>query len=193
MQEKQTLRAQLRQKRRDYVAALPESTRGLLFRRPPAAINARIPDGAIIGLYSALPAEAPAEGYARWFFESGHRLALPFFGNRSAAMQFRAFRDPHGESDLAVGPFGMLQPDRSAPLLEPDVLFMPLIGFDAQGGRLGQGGGHYDRWLADHPGKIALGLAWDCQLLESFPREIHDQPLSAVITPTRLYGPFQQD
>ena len=193
MQEKQTLRDQLRRKRRDYVATLPESTRGLLFRRPPSAISNLIPPRAVIGLYCALPAEAPAEGYARWFFEAGHQLTLPFFENRNSAMQFRAFRDPYGEGDLAVGPFGMLQPDRSAPLLEPDVLFMPLIGFDAQGGRLGQGGGHYDRWLADHPGKTTLGLAWDCQLIDGFPREIHDQPLTAVITPTRLYGPFRQD
>mgnify|MGYP006195389569 FL=1 len=56
--------------------------------------------------------------------------------------------------------------------------------------RLGQGAGHYDRWLANNPPHAAIGLAWDCQLEESLPIEPHDVPLHAVVTPTRLYGPF---
>jgi 5-formyltetrahydrofolate cyclo-ligase len=72
----------------------------------------------------------------------------------------------------------------------PDVLFVPLVGFTARGDRLGQGGGHYDRWLAANPHVPAIGLGWDCQLVEDLPREDHDRPLSAVVTPTRLFGPF---
>jgi 5-formyltetrahydrofolate cyclo-ligase len=64
---------------------------------------------------------------------------------------------------------------------------VPLVGFSADGARLGQGGGHYDRWLAAHPEATALGLGWDCQLVEDLPLEAHDQPLTAIITPTRLY------
>jgi 5-formyltetrahydrofolate cyclo-ligase len=71
------------------------------------------------------------------------------------------------------------------------VLFVPLIGFTADGARLGQGGGHYDRWLPEHPGTLTIGLAWDCQLEDTLPHEAHDQPLRAVVTPTRLYGPWE--
>ena len=56
--------------------------------------------------------------------------------------------------------------------------------------RLGQGGGHYDRWLAHHPDTIRIGMAWDGQLVDELPVEPHDVPLDAVVTPTRLYGPF---
>jgi 5-formyltetrahydrofolate cyclo-ligase len=63
-----------------------------------------------------------------------------------------------------------------------------LVGFTQDGARLGQGGGHYDRWLAANRDAVALGLAWDCQLVDDLPVEEHDQPLRAVITPTRLYG-----
>ena len=70
------------------------------------------------------------------------------------------------------------------------MLFVPLLGFTAKGARIGQGGGHYDRWLADHPETVAIGMAWDAQLCEDLPMEAHDQSLSAVVTPTRLYGPF---
>ena len=72
----------------------------------------------------------------------------------------------------------------------PDVLFCPLVGFSARGERLGLGAGHYDRWLAQHPPQLAIGLGWDCQLVEDLPVQPHDRQLDAVVTPTRLYGPF---
>ena len=142
----------------------------------------------MIGLYQATSAEAPAQGYAKHYSEAGHTIALPHFADRDAAMVFREHSDPFAGSDLEEGPFGILQPDSEAPGLVPDVLFVPLIGFSAEGDRLGQGGGHYDRWLADHPGRIAIGLAWDVQLVAVLPTEPHDIALNAVITPTRIYG-----
>ena len=86
-----------------------------------------------------------------------------------------------------MGPFGLAQPCADAPLVEPDLVFVPLLGFTAQGDRLGQGGGHYDRWLAAHPGALPIGLAWDCQLVDALPVQAHDQRLAGVITPTRYY------
>ena len=80
------------------------------------------------------------------------------------------------------------QPAPDAPELFPDVVFVPLVGFTADGHRLGQGGGHYDRWLAATPSVLPLGLAWDCQLREELPTEPHDCRLRGVITPTRFYG-----
>lgn len=185
---KQKLRQQLRAARRAYVSALPDVTRALLFRRPPAPILELVPEGATIGLYRADAYEAPASGYAKFFSEQGHQVALPWFADRAAPMQFRAHTDPFGESDLETGAFDLLQPNADAEQLVPDVLFMPLVGFTAAGDRLGQGGGHYDRWLEAHPGTVRIGLAWDCQLVESLPVEPHDVPLHAVVTPTRFYG-----
>lgn len=188
MLSKPDLRRSLRAARRAHVAAQPEAIRALLFHRPPAPLAARIAGDAVIGLYHAGPWEAPARGYARFFLEAGHRLALPRFAGRSAPMVFAHHKDPYGESDLEVGPFGLLQPAADAEVLVPDVLFVPLVGFTADLARLGQGGGHYDRWLGEHPGTLAIGLAWDVQLCETLPTESHDVPLDAVVTPTRIYG-----
>ena len=187
---KQALRKALRAERRRHVAALPDATRALLFRVPPAPLAALVPNGATIGLYRANPHEAPTASYARHFGELGHTLALPRFAHREAAMEFALHTDPFGESDLEVGPYGLMQPLADAMAITPDVLFVPLLGFTADGHRLGQGGGHYDRWLAAHPGVPAIGMAWDCQLVDDLPHEEHDRPMSAVVTPTRLYGPF---
>lgn len=185
--EKQLLRARLRAERRAHVAALPAATRALILLRPPAPLLAHMPEGAVVGLYHATPVEAPTAGYARWFLENGRRIALPWFAGRDAPMQFRAWTDPFDSSDLEPGPWGALQPSGEADELVPDVAFVPLLGFTAHGQRLGQGGGHYDRWLADHPATVPIGLAWDMQRLDSLPLEPHDRKLAAIVTPTRIY------
>ncbi|NCP14594.1 MAG: 5-formyltetrahydrofolate cyclo-ligase [Sphingomonadales bacterium] len=185
---KSELRKSLRAARRAHVEALPPSIRGLLFHRPPAPLLARISQDAVIGFYHAGPWEAPAGAYARFFHEAGHTITLPHFAARDANMTFRLYDDPHGESDLDVGPFGMLQPLAAAEPLIPDVLFVPLLGFTPALERLGQGGGHYDRWLAEHPPKLAIGMAWDAQACDALPTEPHDVALDAVVTPTRIYG-----
>ncbi len=190
MTTKAEFRQTLRAARRDHVAALPDAMRGLVFHRPPAPLIELVPEGATIGFYTANPHEAPPAAYARFFFERGHELALPRFATRNSTMEFARFTDPFEESDLEVGPFGLMQPLGEAAVLAPKVLFVPLVGFTVRGERLGQGGGHYDRWLAAHPASTAVGLAWDCQLAESLPAEPHDRALAAVVTPTRVYGPY---
>lgn len=164
--------------------------RGLVFRHPPAPLLGMIEDSSVIGLYRAMPDEAPTTSYAGFFQERGHTIALPRFTGRAAPMEFAHHSDPYGETDIEKGAFGLHQPLPDAETLAPDVLFVPLLGFTERGERLGQGGGHYDRWLADHPGTLAIGLAWDCQKVEALPIEPHDQLLAAIVTPTRLYGPF---
>ena len=188
MDNKQRLRAQLRAGRKAHVAALPAATRRLLFLRPPAPIAALVPEGATVGLYHATAAEAPTGGYARWLAENGRAVALPWFADGAAAMTFRAWQNPWDDETLAAGPHRALQPPADAAECVPDVVFVPLLGFTARGERLGQGGGHYDRWLAAHPATIAIGMAWDCQLCESLPVEPHDRTLRAVVTPTRFYA-----
>ena len=187
---KQSLRRTLREARRDHVAALPASIRALLFKRPPAPLMDLIPPAATIGLYHATEAEAPTQSYARFFFEAGHRIALPRIGTAAGAMHFHAHSDPFEGSDLEPGPHGLMQPANEADVMTPAVVFVPLLGFTERGARLGQGGGFYDRWMAAHPEAIAIGLAWDMQLVEELPLESHDVPLNALVTPTRLYGPF---
>lgn len=182
---KQPLRDSLRKARRDHVAALPH--RALMFRRPPAPLAALAPEGSIVGLYHPMASEAPTRAYATWFLENGRKVALPCFANRKSPMRFREWRDPVADHGLVPGPFRMLQPEADAEELVPDLLIVPLLGFTSRCDRLGQGAGHYDRWLAAHPGAKAIGLAWDCQLVESLPLEEHDRRLDAVITPTRFY------
>ena len=65
----------------------------------------------------------------------------------------------------------MLQPEADAEELIPELLIVPLLGFTSACDRLGQGAGHYDRWLAAHPDCLAIGMAWDCQCVDAVPME----------------------
>jgi 5-formyltetrahydrofolate cyclo-ligase len=190
IQAKKKIRKAMLAARREHDASLPESIRGLLFKRPPAAVVDLVPPRATIGLYRADPGEAPASGYARFFLEAGHRIALPWLTGLDAPMRFRIHSDPFGETDLEQGYFGLMQPAESAEEVTPEVLIMPLVAFTDRGDRIGQGGGFYDKWLGAHPDTIRIGLAWDVQHIDELPIEPHDMRLTAVVTPTRLYGPF---
>ena len=187
MNDKQALRAELRVRRRDAVIALPDAMRGLVFRHPPAPLLAMIPAGATIGLYHATAYEAPTAAYAQWLHEHGYPIALPWFARRGAAMRFRLWANPLIDDVLIPDPYGALQPAVDAAETAPGIVFVPLVGFTDRGERLGQGGGHYDRWLAAHPAVLAIGLAWDCQKIDTLPTEPHDRLLAAVVTPTRFY------
>ena len=192
MESKAALRTRLRAARREHVATLPDAVRGLLFRRPPRPIEGLVTAASVIGVYSETPEEAPASGYARWLFEAGHKIALPWFSDRTAAMEFRVWDNPFVEGGLEKGPWGIRQPAALAPSAIPDVLFAPLVGFSPEGGRLGMGAGHYDRWLEAQPQATAIGMAWDCQEVPALPLEPHDRLLAAIVTPTRLFGPFDR-
>ena len=187
---KKQLRDELRRKRIEHAASLPPEVSALVFNRPPEKALALVPEGATIGLYRSDEGEAPSRGYIKFFFERGHPIALPRVTTLDKPMEFRRHTDPYEESDLEAGVWGLRQPGVNARVVVPEVLFMPLVGFTAKGDRLGQGGGYYDRYLAAHPQAIAIGMAWDIQELPELPTELHDMRLSAIVTPTRVLGPF---
>lgn len=89
---------------------------------------------------------------------------------------------------LRAGPFGAMVPEADD-FIEPEVLIVPLVAFDRAGGRLGYGGGFYDRTLemlrARRPTR-AIGFAYAAQEAEALPLEPTDQPLDMVVTETEV-------
>ena len=94
------------------------------------------------------------------------------------------FREWTAKSVMEVGEFGAQIPVEGA-LLTPQVLIVPLLGFDARGYRLGYGGGFYDRTLERlrRLGPVtAIGFAYAAQELEAVPAEDTDEPLDLIVT-----------
>ncbi|MBC8200483.1 MAG: 5-formyltetrahydrofolate cyclo-ligase [Planctomycetes bacterium] len=83
---------------------------------------------------------------------------------------------------------GILEPKakHALPSDSIDVVLVPGVGFDASGGRLGRGGGYYDRFLANARPPIVIGVCFEQQIVRAVPREAHDQCMSAVVTPTNV-------
>ena len=83
--------------------------------------------------------------------------------------------------------FGMLEPSASLPRISPDqldIVLTPGLAFDRQGGRLGYGGGFYDRLLV-RTSATRVGIAYDCCLADKLPMDQHDQRLDWIFTPTQ--------
>jgi 5-formyltetrahydrofolate cyclo-ligase len=112
--------------------------------------------------------------------DSNCTVVLPAVSGPEAPLDLRVWEQG---SALYEAGFGTLAPSELAPRAEPDLVIMPLLGFDSAGTRLGYGGGYYDRTLATMNKKPRLvGLAFAAQELEYIPRDSHDVPLDAVIT-----------
>ena len=137
----------------------------------------------VIALYKALGAELDPRPIGDLLAKQGWRLALPAVETEDGPLVFRAWAP--GER-LVHDLTGLPAPLASATELRPDLILVPLLAFDRAGGRLGQGGGHYDRTLAalrDAPSPPpAVGFAYSGQEVPRLPREPHDQALDGILT-----------
>jgi 5-formyltetrahydrofolate cyclo-ligase len=76
---------------------------------------------------------------------------------------------------------GDASPNAAMPEGEFDVIFIPVVGFDRGGNRLGMGGGWYDRWLATQPHALKIGLAYTWAETPHLPHDPHDIPLDMLL------------
>ncbi len=98
---------------------------------------------------------------------------------------------------LVPGLFSIPEPDpKSSLYLSPeelDAVLVPCVGFDAEGNRLGHGGGYYDRYLRRCPQAKAILTALEAQRLERVPREAHDLSFSLLVTEKGVLRRFNDD
>lgn len=131
----------------------------------------------LLGLYWPLSGEF-ALGAPTW------PAALPQAFKADRRMQYRRWlqaADPGAQPPM-VDECGI--PCADGETVVPDVVLVPCVGYAPSGGRLGYGGGYYDRWLASHPHVTAIGVAWSgCALSDAQLGMLdHDIPLSLILT-----------
>lgn len=124
-----------------------------------------------------LPHEVDLRPLCHWLHENGARVLLPETTPRGTPLIFRHW---HPTCAMRVGRFGTHAPD--GPVLAPDIVLVPLLGFDRAGNRLGYGGGYYDRTLARLPSAQAIGYAPASQEVAALPAGPHDQKLPCIVT-----------
>ncbi len=119
----------------------------------------------------------------------GIRVAVPLVDAEAVRMIPLLIKDP--EQDLVPGYYDIPEPDpmktTQVDAGEIDAAVIPGSVFDIYGGRLGYGGGYYDRFLLnDAPRAKRIGFAFEMQVVEKVPVEPHDQPLDILITEKRI-------
>ena len=135
-----------------------------------------IAPGAVVGGYWPLADEIDVRALLLALVGRGHRVGLPVTPARGAGLSFRHWRPG---ATLTPGRFGTMEP--VGPAIVPTLLLVPLLAFDRRGGRLGYGGGYYDRTLAAGPA-FAIGCGFLMQEVDRVPTETHDRRLNAVAT-----------
>lgn len=90
--------------------------------------------------------------------------------------------------NLVPGKFGILEPIETMRIAYKniDLILVPGIVFDMEGHRIGYGFGYYDKFLAKVPKALKIGLAFDFQVVDKIPREMHDVPVDIVVTEERV-------
>lgn len=169
--EKAALRRQSLASRRA-VAGAGEALRDVVLREFPPR------PGCVIGGFWPMGSEIDTRPLLEALLARGHPIALPVTPPRGNPLTFRAWSLG---SVMARGPMGTQHP-ADGPAVTPDWLIVPLLAFDRSGGRLGYGGGYYDRTLPLLGGATAIGVAYAAQEIPQVPTGPHDFRLNAIAT-----------
>jgi 5-formyltetrahydrofolate cyclo-ligase len=149
--------------------------RGVLAAHRGRALSGFLPMGSEI---DPRPAMAAHEG----------PVGVPVTPRRGNPLSFREWSPG---CELMDGGFGTRIPVEGNWIV-PEVLIVPLVAFDRRGGRLGYGGGFYDRTLAElrtAGPTLAMGFAWGAQEDEGLPLDETDQPLDLIVTEAEVIRP----
>ena len=189
MKRKVNVTAWRRQQRRDLIErrlAIPAEERRRADQRIEQLLVAGFPmlDRLTIGFYWPFNGEVDPRVAVHRFRARGARTALPVVVERRAPLEFRHWA-PGVET--VPGVFGLPVPQ--SPLVVPDVVLMPPVGFDGRGFRLGYGGGYFDRTLAGlMPQPLKIGLAREGSRIETIHPQPHDIPMDFVITEAGIHA-----
>jgi len=149
----------------------------------------RYRDARAVVLYAAKDNEVLTESILADALAAGRTVYYPRLDlTRDRLRLVRVF----DSSELRSGAYGIREPigcdTLEARALEDALICVPGLGFSPSGQRLGRGGGHYDRLIAQMgPAVITIGLAYSFQLLERLPQHPHDQRLHYVITESAVH------
>lgn len=153
-------------------------------------IRAALPPmaGVVVGFYWPMRGEYDPRPLARALHAEGVQLALPVVVAKAAPMVFRPW---FPGARLVPGIWDIPVPAEGEPVA-PDLLLVPLVGFDAGRYRLGYGGGYYDRTLAAMPKRpTTIGIGFEQGSLATIHPQPHDIPMDVIVTEGRTVSAGQ--
>ena len=133
-------------------------------------------------IYASTGGEVGTHDLIRNLLARGDIVAVP----RVIGPQDIVAQQIYSFDELRLSEFGILAPPPGDLYTGAiDVCICPGIAFTERGDRLGSGRGFYDRFLSAHSPRLAIGLAFECQLVTDLPVEIHDRRMDWIVTERR--------
>ncbi len=148
-------------------------------------LAAEMAAGRVAAGYWPLGSELDPRPLLNHLHERGLACTLPATVRPGAPLAFRRWT-PH--TQLAAAGYGTVAPPPEAEILTPELILVPLLAVDAKGMRLGHGAGYYDlslRALRARGRVVAVGLAYDGQLVEAVPADDGDERLDWLVSERR--------
>ena len=137
--------------------------------------------------YASLPDEVNTDVIIERALADGKTVAVPYCEAEKGIMTFYTI---NSLSDLHSGSYGIREPQPRPSALLTDfcdaLILVPALCFDANGYRLGYGGGYYDRFLEKHS-FISVGLCYNSLIKNDLPKDKHDKSVSIVITESTAF------
>lgn len=142
-------------------------------------------EGMVVGFCWPFKAEFDARLAMRHFRSRGAVAVLPVVVRKNAPLEFRVWTP---QAHTVPGVFGLPVPQRT-PVVRPDALLIPPVGFGSQGYRLGYGGGYFDRTLAAmRPQPLKIGVAFEVSRMPTIYPQAHDVPMDFIVTERGIHG-----
>lgn len=146
-----------------------------------------------IALYLSIDGEIDTAPSIQWLWQQNKQVVLPVIHPFSPG--YLLFLNYSPTTPMNLNQYGIPEPildqTQICPLSKIDIIFTPLVAFDDSGQRLGMGGGYYDRTLEQGfetgEGAQAIGLAHNCQKVNTLPTQHWDIPLSIIVTPKQIW------
>jgi len=180
----------MRDRMRAERASIPAAERSALAARAEARLLTlpELRGAETVLLFYSFGSEIPTAVLVRRLLERGRRVLLPYLtdGNSMEAAEIRP-GDPLEQTE-----YGPKEPARRVAVdpAEVDLVVTPGLAFDRAGGRLGYGGGYYDRYLARlQPHALRVGICFAAQVVDEVPLEDADQRVDVVVTDTEVVRP----
>lgn len=143
-------------------------------------LEERTIDARTIGVYLARPPEICLDVLIEELLRRGYQIAAPRVDISRQRMEFWRLESLE---NLEIGPWQLRQPPISQKMKELPLIVVPGLSFDSAGGRLGSGGGWYDRTLQAH--QTVIGACFENQIRARVPTEAHDLRVDFVASDCR--------
>lgn len=180
IERKKSLRSYMKQRRADN--ANRDVKEILLADNLLRALNERgfaTGEGRKIFVYLSFSSEAPTDKLIDDLLEQGWQVYAPRVdGKEMYAVEYG--------DDFTLSALGIREPLGKVYDGTVDAVVVPMLAVDEQGGRLGYGGGYYDRYLSVHTESLRIAYGFDFQIVRQVPTETHDIKMDGIVTDKRV-------